>query len=239
MGTTSIAIGNEAGAGGDAAIALGNRTLADGEACIAIGDECTASGAGCIAIGILAQAAGAAGIALGAGAISEGTVICIGSPMNEGLFLYGITPAVTTNAVGVLSILDAPDFETPIIVAGPLALASIAFDAESDLEKSGAELMSTYEFKRSQTDKFMALRPVAYKTTRGQRELDFALIAPEDPQDFWPEMMISPENSGIRLDKGTIMLIDEIQKNHRALEDQQQQINKLQQELDELKIRLK
>ena len=99
-------------------------------------------------------------------------------------------------------------------------------------------MLNTNEFKRSQTDKFMALRAVAYKATRGQREIDFAVGAPEDPQDFWPEMMLSPETSAIRLDKCTIMLIDEIQKNHRDREDLQQQVTALQQELDELKLRI-
>ena len=68
--------------------------------------------------------------------------------------------------------------------------------------------------------------------------MDFALSAPEDPQDFWPEMLISPKNSGIRLDKCTVMLIDEIQKNRRTREDLQQQVTALQQELDELKLQV-
>ena len=42
-------------------------------------------------------------------------------------------------------------------------VGNIAFDVESDLEESGAELLNTNEFKRSQTDKFMALRPLPIK----------------------------------------------------------------------------
>ena len=199
IGNSSIGIGSGMAINGQLAIGIGSGVTADGAGCVSIGNGATSTGLATIAIGNLSTAAGTGGIAIGNSTTAEVNSIAIGNTAtpppdaiqigneaNLGLYLYGMLPLITARycSHGI-----AIDPVTRSVGFGPCAGCALSGPLEGDLDVFEGE-----EFKRSQTDKFMALRPLAYRTRNSQQGLatDFALIAPEAPEEFRAKKFLSP-----------------------------------------------
>jgi hypothetical protein len=183
-----------------------------------------------IAIGYLAGTIPAASnsnnIEIGnVGVSSDSGTIRIGSPGNQTSYFAAGVRGVTTGAADAVSVV--------IDSNGQLGTINSSRRYKEDVQDMG-----------DASNGLMRLRPVTYRYKQayadGSKPIDYGLIA-EEVEEVYPDLvahLANGEVETVQYQKINAMLLNEVQKQHRTLEEQRQQLEMERTELELLKVRL-
>jgi hypothetical protein len=238
-GTESAAVGYYAlnGNGGVGNVALGASALESntaGSTNTAVGWRAlrSATGSNNIAIGSLAGSAkvtGSDNIYIGndvanASGNTESNTIRIGGTGQDKVFVRGVQGVTTGQSNAVAVVVDGN---------GQLGTINSSRRYKDDIQDMG-----------DVSSGLMKLRPVTYRYTKpyadGSRPIDYGLIA-EEVEQVYPDLVVHLENGDVQTvqyQKVNAMLLNEVQKQHRQLGEQQAVMEAQQRELADLKVRL-
>ena len=240
--TDNVAIGFDAMreqiAGGIANVAIGTTALnanTTGSGNVAVGYNAmnVATGSNNIAIGYLT----------GSGKLSGNSNIYLGEAVGSG---SGNTESSTTRIGGQASISRA-------FVAGIRGATTGLGDAVTVVIDGNGQLGTINSSRRYKEDiqdmgeassRLMQLRPVTYRYTQafadGRKPLDYGLIA-EEVEQVYPDLVAHLKNGEVetvQYHKINAMLLNEVQKQHRQIGEQQQELTDLKARLAALERRL-
>jgi Chaperone of endosialidase len=233
QGTYNVAIGTfalETNQTGGSNIAVGAGALefnSTGSGNVAVGDSALldASGTNNVGLGFLAGrdlGSGSNNIYLGAQVVGSG----------------GDSNTMYLGAVGT---------QTRTFIAGVRGITTGAADAVTVMVDSAGQLGTVNSSRRYKEDiqdmgdassGLMKLRPVTFRYTQpyvdGSKPLDYGLIA-EEVEEVYPDLiahLADGEVETVQYHKINAMLLNEVQKQHRALQSQHQTLEEQRQQLD-------
>jgi hypothetical protein len=222
---TNVAIGyNALGAltGGEENIAIGPGTLAANQGIgnialgVSAGDDKT-TGVGNMYLGYLAG--------VGRGTVTESNTVRIADSGVYNRVFLGAIRGVTTGVSNAVAVVIDGD--------GQLGTVNSSRRYKEDIQDMG-----------DTSSGLMKLRPVTFRYTQpyadGSRPVDYGLIA-EEVKEIYPNLvahLANGEVETVQYHKINAMLLNEVQKQHRQLQEQKRRLEAQQQDIDTLLLRL-
>ena len=155
---------------------------------------------------------------------TESNTIRIGGTGQDKVFVRGVQGVTTGQSNAVAVVVDGN---------GQLGTINSSRRYKDDIQDMG-----------DVSSGLMKLRPVTYRYTKpyadGSRPIDYGLIA-EEVEQVYPDLVVHLENGDVQTvqyQKVNAMLLNEVQKQHRQLGEQQAVMEAQQRELADLKVRL-
>lgn len=211
---------------GGLSVAVGGTALANGSSssqnvAVGYGALNTTTGSGNVAVGWAAGASRTSGnfntyigAGVGFGAGSESNTIRVGDPANAQRFFAGGIRGVTTGAANAVAVV--------IDSNGQLGTVNSSRRYKRDIQDMGEA-----------SSGLMRLRPVTYRYEQayadGSSPIDYGLIA-EEVEEVYPDLVAHLANGDVetvQYHKINAMLLNEVQKQRRLLDAQQQLLEQL------------
>jgi hypothetical protein len=211
---------------GSLSVAAGGTALANGSSssqnvAVGYGALNTTTGSGNVAVGWAAGASRTSGnfntyigAGVGFGAGSESNTIRVGDPASAQRFFAGGIRGVTTGAANAVAVV--------IDSSGQLGTVNSSRRYKRDIQDMGEA-----------SSGLMRLRPVTYRYEQayadGGSPIDYGLIA-EEVEEVYPDLVAHLANGDVetvQYHKINAMLLNEVQKQRRLLDAQQQRLEQL------------